>query len=252
MEIGRRQGAQGARPGRPTLVFLHGAGGSSQSWQGLLSALGRRVNALALDLPGHGQTPGPGLTSVAAYADWLAQALDFLGPDLGPVILAGHSMGGAIAQAYALARPGRLAGLALLGTGARLPVNPKILGGLLADFERTVGLVIKWCFFIDNPRLREESLTLMKAAGPATLHGDFRACSTFDLTADLPRLSLPTLVLTGQEDKMTTPAMAQELAGLIPGARLSLIPQAGHLVMLEQPQPVIATVGEFTAGLSLA
>ncbi|MBW1714198.1 MAG: alpha/beta fold hydrolase, partial [Deltaproteobacteria bacterium] len=132
MKIGYLTGAQGLIAARPTIVFIHGAGSSALAWQGLLSALGRKFNALALDLPGHRQTPGPPRRTAAAYAAWLKSALDQLRAEFepDPCLLAGHSMGGAIAQSFELAHPGDLAGLVLIGTGAKLPVNPKILKGV--------------------------------------------------------------------------------------------------------------------------
>ena len=247
MEIGRLTGRQSLDEGRGAIVFLHGAGGSAFSWLGILSALGRRFNTLALDLPGHGRTPGPPPATIQAGADWLAQALEELEKELGlkRFILAGHSMGGAVVQALALAGPGLAEGLVLIVTGARLAVNPKIIEGLKSDFKRTVGLINDWCFHSDNKTLKEESARLMALSGEEVLVADFQACAGFDLTSQVERIREPTLIITGAEDKMTPPALGQALTQAIPSARLELVPQAGHMVMVEQPRATIDLISAF-------
>jgi len=248
MEIGRMTGRQGLDQGRGTIVFIHGAGGSAWSWLGLLSALGRRFNTLALDLPGHGQTPGPAPATIEACAEWLARALEELGRELGfkPDILAGHSMGGAVAQALALAWPGRARGLVLIGTGARLAVNPKLLAGLENDFQKTVGLINEWCFHSGSEALKAESKRLMALSGREVLLADFRACAGFDLVDQVGRIQEPALVITGAEDKMTPPALGRALAEALPAGRLELVPQAGHMVMVEQPRATMDLIAAFT------
>jgi pimeloyl-ACP methyl ester carboxylesterase len=109
----------------PLLVLVHGAGGSADLWQPQLDGLADVARIVAPDLPGHGPLGGRGGVSIAAYAEWLAGFVSAL--DAGPVVLVGHSMGGAIAQTLALAQPERLAGLVLLGTAARLPVLPRLV-----------------------------------------------------------------------------------------------------------------------------
>ncbi len=126
----------GPRSDLPSTVFVHGAGGNRQSWLLLLRDLAKRgLHGLALELPGHGASPGPGCSDIGEYAG-IVQA--FIEENLpSKTVLAGHSMGGAVAQECGLASPGILRGLILIGTGARLRVRKKILSGLLSDFETT-------------------------------------------------------------------------------------------------------------------
>ena len=114
----------GADPGSPPLLLIHGAGGSRLHWPpGIRRLTGWRV--LAIDLPGHGDSPGPGERSIEAYTGCVLEWLDEYGVER--VIPAGHSMGGAIALTLALQAPDRLAGMVLVGSGARLRVAPSIL-----------------------------------------------------------------------------------------------------------------------------
>ena len=116
----------------PPLVLVHGAGGNLMHWPGELRRLpGHTV--YALDLPGHGKSGGAGRAEIGAYAEVVRGFAEALG--LVPFVLAGHSMGGAIALEFALRYPARLAGLILVGTGARLRVAPEILAGIQDDFK---------------------------------------------------------------------------------------------------------------------
>jgi len=160
-------------------------------------------------------------------------------------VLAGHSMGGAIALACALSAPGALGGLVLLGTGARLRVLEAILEGILADFEATVEGIVGYAYSpAAPPALAEEGRRQLLACSPGVLRGDFLACDAFDVMERLGGLSLPTLVLCGEDDLLTPPKYSRYLAARIPGARLRLIEGAGHMLMLERT----SSVGEAIAG----
>ena len=130
-------------PNAPPLVLIHGAGGTHMHWPGELRRL-PTTTVYALDLPGHGQSGGAGCTTITEYAQAVAAWADALG--LPRFILAGHSMGGAIAQMVALRQPQRLAGLILVGTGARLAVSPAILDGLGRDYAATARLIAEWAY----------------------------------------------------------------------------------------------------------
>jgi len=247
MKIGYVTNAQGLQPGRGSLVFIHGAGGQGRGWQGLLSPLGRRFNALALDLPGHGQTPPPASDTVMGYATWLKQALDQLRAefDLGPLILGGHSMGGAITQTYALTWPEDLAGLILVGTGYRLRVAPQILEGVRRDFPAAAKLIIDWSFAPADQGLKDLSLQIMLQAGSEVVHGDFTACDRFDSSEQVGRIGLPCLILTGEDDRMTPPKYAQALRDKIAGSEMHLIPGAGHMLQAEKPGRMVELIEPF-------
>ncbi|MEW5725086.1 MAG: alpha/beta hydrolase [Thermodesulfobacteriota bacterium] len=247
--IGFGTGAAGVRPGRPSLVCIHGTGGSRATWRFQLEGLEGAMNVAAPDLPGHGRTPGPVLSSVAALAEWTARVLETWNLPA-PVVLAGHSLGGAVALETALRRPDLLGGLILLATGARLAVNPVLFEGLEKDFAGTVGLIGQWAVARSaDPAVVRELGELMAANPPATLITDFRACDEFDRRPDLGRLDLPVLIVCGEKDKMTPLTLSEFLKENIRGSRLAVIPEAGHYVMNEKPAQVNQAVLEFVLGL---
>lgn len=227
----------------PPLVLVHGAGGDLMHWPTDLRRLpGRRV--YAVDLPGHGKTGGDPLPDIAAYADALHSWAETHA--LPPFVLMGHSMGGAIALEVALRHGGRLAGLILLSTGARLRVAPQLLAGIQTDFDATVDLLARWMVGEGaDPNLLRLGARRLREVRPETLHADFAACDAFDRRADVARIDLPTLILCGAADVMTPLKSSQFLREQISGAQLVVIPDVGHMAALQQPQVVAREVEGF-------
>ncbi|MFQ5813301.1 MAG: alpha/beta fold hydrolase [Anaerolineae bacterium] len=238
---------QGDVRGKRNLVLVHGAGGSHLDWPAPLRRL-RGANVYALDLPGHGRSEGPGRSSIAAYCDFLLAFLDALSLERATVV--GHSMGGGIALDFALHYPDRLAGLILVGSGARLRVAPSILTGILSDFEATVNLVCGYAF---GPGATEQLKRLgrqrLLKTPPQVLHGDYAACDAFDVMECLGEVCCPTLAIGGTADVLTPPKYSVYLRDHIPGAELVLVDAAGHMVMLEKPEVVARAVSKFIASL---
>ena len=232
----------------PLLVLVHGAGGSAELWQPQLDGLADVARIVAPDLPGHGPLGGRGKPSVAAYAEWLGAFLDALGEE--PAVLVGHSMGGAVAQTLALARPAGLAGLILIGTGARLRVLARIVDLLRQHPGEGQSLIQDLSFGPAAPRESVEMVgRVLREGAPLVVLGDYLACDRFDVRERLAGIRTPTLVLTGAEDRLTPLRYGWLLAETIPGARLLEIPGAGHFPQLEQPVPVNAAIRGFLAEL---
>lgn len=233
-----------------TLVGVHGAGGTHRTWLPLVTALGARFPLAALDLPGHGDSAGDGSGTIEGYRDFVCAFLDGLG--LERAVLCGHSMGGAIVQAVALAAPARVAGLVLAGTGARLRVSPKILEPLAAgDGEAALAVLGGWAFGAGVPKAQADAWTaeILRYVPVPVLARDFRACDAFDALADVGRIKAPALAICGSADLLTPPKYSEFLAQRIPGARLRILPAAGHFLMLEQPDPFNAALTDFLTGL---
>ncbi|MCX7838145.1 MAG: alpha/beta hydrolase [Anaerolineae bacterium] len=231
------------------MVFVHGAGANHLIWGLQVHALADCARAVALDLPGHGRSTLPGRTSIEAYRDVVLGLLDALGFER--AVIVGHSMGGAIAQTLALSHPDRVAGLGLVGTGARLRVLPAILNGVLNDLAATARLVIEYSYApgMDPEFLRRAEAEFCEC--PATvIHGDFWACNQFDVMTRLAEIRVPTLIICGRQDRLTPLKYSVYLAQHIPNASLVLIDEAGHSVMIEQPDETSAALHHFIELLS--
>lgn len=218
-------------------LLIHGAGGTHLDWSLPL----RRLGAIAPDLPGHGKSPAPGFQTIGDYARSMVSLLDAL--SIPKAVICGHSMGGAIAQTMALDYPERMRGLILMGTGAKLSVHPNILDRVL-EHQAEVGLLLKswlWSEYTDD-KMREVSYQQFMKNDPKIVHGDYLACNAFDVRPRLAEIQTPTLVIGGTADKMTPYKFSVSLAENIPNAELVTIKDAGHMVMLEQPEPVGNTI----------
>ena len=158
-------------------------------------------------------------------------------------------MGGAVALQAAIKYPKRVLGLALIGSGARLSVSSNLLYN--ASNPETAAEAVR--SVIDLSFAPETSLRLKEVAGQrmaqtrsSVLYGDFLACDAFNASAaQLAKISIPTLIIFGAADQMTPVTDASALRAQIAGARLEVVPNAGHMVMLEQPDRVAELLGEF-------
>lgn len=228
---------------QPTLVLIHGAGETHLHWPPKLRRLvGTMV--YALDLPGHGYSIGPGRDTIDGYCAVLETVVNGWG--MTQFVLAGHSMGSAIALQYALCHPEQLAGLILLGAGARLRVSQAILAGIRDAFTATTEMLIDWMIAPGfAPQKRQRFVKKLQENDPHVLYGDYVACNQFDLMAQVSSIQAPTLLICGRDDKMTPVKFSEYLHQQIQGSQLHLVEQSGHMVMLEQPEVVTEIVGQW-------
>ncbi len=118
---------------KPTIIFIHGAGGSSRVWHNQIVGLSASLNAVAVDLPGRARSTGSGKQTIAEYADTVVKFItDLKIPD---PILAGLSMGGAIVLQVLLDQPNLLKAGILFGTGARMAVSPAFFDKIEKDYD---------------------------------------------------------------------------------------------------------------------
>jgi len=227
----------------PALVLVHGAGGTRLHWPSELRRL-PGATVYTLDLPGHGRSVGQGYDTIEGYAEVVAAFLHAVGIE--QAVVAGHSMGGAIAMRLALDYAGCAAGLVLVATGARLRVAPTILERVRSDFEGSVEFITRFAWSPESPpTLTELGRQALLKTGPDVLSGDFAACDRFDVMEQLGEIKTPTLVIGGSADQLTPAKYAHFLAKHISNTRCVIIEGAGHMVMLERPAEAAKTVQEF-------
>jgi len=227
--------AYGAVGGR--CLLIHGAGEDAS----IFAAQIRDVEGLwAIDLPGHGASPGPGRSDVADYARLVLDVLASHAPD--GAWLGGHSMGGAVALAAALMAPAQLRGLVLISTGARLRVHPDLLTALGSGPMPPA--------FVDMmfaPGAPDGVRSALPQADASVQRGDFLACDRFDVIPRLSEIHLPALVLVGDQDRMTPEKYGRALAGGLE-ARIEVVPGAGHMLPLEAPEDLARSIAAFLEG----
>ncbi len=235
--------------GAPAVVLLHAFPLSAAMWEPQIAALSPHHRVVAMDLRGFGGSdvpPDRSAYSVDGWADDVAALVERLG--LGPVVLGGLSMGGYVAFAFVRRHRAALAGLVLADTrpAADTPevrakrehqqrlleeegVSPDVAAGLL---EPLVG---------PTATRRAEALRraheLLAANRPEGVIGGLEAMKKRpDSTADLGAIDVPTLVVVGEQDQPSPPDVAEKMAAAVPNARLVVVPDAGHLSNVENPE----------------
>ncbi|MHB8777685.1 MAG: alpha/beta fold hydrolase [Anaerolineales bacterium] len=236
---------------RPPVILIHGVGGNHLIWPPQIRRLADE-RVYALDLPGHGQSEGTGRHSIDEYADDILAFIKAL--KIRTAVLAGISMGSAIALTVALKYPKTVTGLALLGGGAKMRVASKILetAGNSNTFRSTVGMINENCFSANtSPSLVQLSKQNMLKIRPPVLLGDFLACNEFDVTDQLEKIKIPALIVCGSKDKMMPLKYSQSLHEGLANSQLQVLENAGHMVMLEQPARVASLLKKFMDELPL-
>ncbi len=217
------------------LLLLHGAGGTHLAWPPAVRELAG-TRTLALDLPGHGLSRPPGRRTINTYATVIEQFVAALAPRR--LVIAGHSMGGAIALTLALRTQVALDGLILLGTAARMPVGDTLISGSLSSLEQAADFVAEHGFAVSSPDEQAGVRRQILETGATTTFGDFLACNRFDIRPRLSDICIPVRIIFGDLDRLTPLRFAQSLVAGLPDARLSIVEQAGHFTMLEHPDRV--------------
>lgn len=233
---------------RQSLVFIHGSGSNSGVWVHQYGRLHSLFNIAAVNLPGHGSSGGHPAESIAGYVENVKDMLDVLA--LERPVLIGHSMGAAIALGLAAKYPCHISGIVTLGGGVTLPVNPDILEGLKHQPAVVLDMICKFSLAKENrPKLFDALRANLSETDIGVIANDMRACNALDLTQELQKISVPTLVICGAQDKMTPPASSEQIASGIPDAKLLLIDGAGHMVMMEKTGEVNDALSKFCAEL---
>jgi pimeloyl-ACP methyl ester carboxylesterase len=235
--------------GGPPVLLLHGVGGGRQAWDAsgtgaALAAAG--FTALAADFPGYGLSAALQPCTLDSMAGAVIDTLTALGR--GPAVLVGHSMGGMVAQEVMARAPQAVAGLVLAGTSpafgkpggdwqqAFLQSRFAPLDGGLGMAGLAAQLVPAMVAPGTAPAAIAAAQAMMAAVPEATYRAAVAALVAFDRRANLPHIAVPTLVITGEHDRTAAPEVARKMAERIPGAACRILPGAGHLLNIEQPE----------------
>ena len=229
------RGGGGATP----LVLLHGVGSDKSVWAPQLAAFGETRRTLAFDYPGYGESDSIPDATRDDYAAAILAALDALG--IARVHVCGLSLGGVVAIAIHARAPQRCASLILADSFAVHPDGQGIHDRSV-EASRRLGMRALAEARVDtllglqaSPAIRSAVVDTMSRIDPAAYALGARAVWLADQVERARTIREPTLVLVGDEDRITPPALSKQLAALIPGARMETITGAGHLANLEQP-----------------
>jgi pimeloyl-ACP methyl ester carboxylesterase len=235
----------------PAVVLLHGAGFDHSTW-----ALHSRWFAhhghsvLAPDLPGHGRSSGKPLPTIAEMADWTAALLDAAGATKARLV--GHSMGSLIALETAARHPDKVSALSLMGTAATMTVGPDLLKAAEANDAAAIDMVSIWGLgfraelggsLAPGLWMHQGAQRVLERTAPGVLHSDLNACNAYqNALAAAAQVKVPTTVILGERDMMTPAKAGKALAAAIPNARTIVLPGAGHMMMVEQPDELLAAL----------
>lgn len=256
----------------PAIVMSHGVTLSVRTWFHQLELLPKEgFRAIAFDHRGHGQSVlGEAGHSLDALAEDVKTVL--LGLDLHDVVLVGHSMGGVAVQSFAIRYPEiakeRVRGLVLLSTLCKTPFGSRSTQ-MKARFERmfdrvpdttaiwsqpNLGLLLARLGFGRDPHPSHVELVrqMMLACSHDTRRDAPRVLVGLDLTEDLPKIEISTLVVGGTADALTPPAHARQMARLVPNARLELVEGGGHMLMLERAEQLNRLLTDFAREVGAA
>jgi len=227
------------------LLFIAGSGSGKEAWVYQTEYF---ADAEAIALPGHPE--GKPCSSVDEYVAWLRAYIHQ--KQYQDVILAGHSLGGAIAQLYGLKYGGEVKALVLIGTGARLKVSPDFLASvkqMIID-ESAWRRYVEDSYSAADPIVRPAMIEARIRVGPAVMLNDLLCCDKFDIMDRVHTIKQPTLVICGSEDEMTPVKYTKYLVDKIEGAIKVIVDGATHAVAREKPKEVNQAIESFLAGLN--
>src|SRR5580693_5310716 len=235
----------------PTILLLHGAGFDHTTW-----ALHSRwfahhgYGVLAPDLPGHGRSRGAPLPGIAEMADWTAALLDAAG--VASARLVGHSMGSLIVLETAARHKAKVSGLSLIGTAATMSVGPDLLKAAEANDHAAIDMVSIWGLgfaaeiggsLAPGLWMHGGAQSVLQHCRPGVLFSDLSACNSYqNALPAAAKVAIPATLILGERDMMTPAKAGKALAAALPGSRTIVLRGAGHMMMVERPDELLAAL----------
>ena len=247
---------------QPPIIFIHGFPFNSGMWEQQIKQFKEQYYCIAYDIRGLGMTPaGEGQFTLEMFVDDLFAVMD--GLKLKTAVITGFSMGGYITLRAMEKEPDRFRGLILCDTKAEADDDAgrlKRAGAIKSidtdGVEQFVSSFVPMTFCDDAPQripdIYNNTLEQAKAAPPTGVKGCLLAMAArTDTTASLSNISIPTLLLVGEDDIITPPAVMQDMHKRINGSEMITVPGAAHMAPVEQPEIINQAIAEFLSGLEL-
>ena len=235
------------------LVILHSLLTDRHAFDGVIPSLPGRV--IALDLPGYGSSDRAE-ASIEALSDRMAAAVAVLCDE--PTTVMGNGLGAFVALGLAIRHPELVARLVLVGAGATFPEEARPAFANMARLVESNGMsavthtalrrIYTEDFLDTHPEAAAERVRVLEASDPEVFVAACRALQRVDFTDGATDLAVPTLIVVGEEDQATPPAMAVTLDGLLSDSRVVVLPGIAHAPQLQDPDGFIQTIASFLEG----
>jgi pimeloyl-ACP methyl ester carboxylesterase len=228
---------------RKAIIFVHGAGGTSNTWKNQMK-LQLNYNNIALDLPSHGKSENFLKLNMDIYVETVKKLVDTL--NFEKVVLCGNAMGGAVIQSVYYEYPKIVSALILIDTGAKLKVSPFILNSIKNNYNDYLASLSVGIFHRKTLAEISKEYTKENAKNSAEVtYKDFEICNSFDTLQKTSTIGVPSLIICGYSDKITPLKYSQYFHDKIPNSELIIIKQAAHMPMLEKPTEVNEAITNF-------
>lgn len=240
-------------PEDPVVILLHGAGMNGTIWQLQTRYLAYRgLQAIAVDLPGHGRSEGDPLASIEDLGQFIVDLMDAAG--WSEASLVGHSMGSFIALDAARRLGARCTSMVLMGAASAMPVHPQLISDAEANLPAAAALMAAWghakpAHLGQNPTpgmwMTGGARALVERSDPGVLVVDFLACAAYEGAGEAAAaVTCPTTVIIGLGDKMTPPKAGRALSEMFDNVEVIELADIGHSMMTEAPRPVRSAILE--------
>ena len=235
-------------PKKHSIILLHGSGQSHVVWSLTTQFLSdQNYNVFTLDFPGHGNSEGKSLKTIEEMAEWLEKVVIKIG--IKNLTIAGHSQGCLVALEYANKFPEKIKSLIFIAGSYEIPVNESLINLALSGDMESLNLMMKWGYgnskqFIGgNPlqKILNSSREVIEV-----LSVDLKACNNYKNGLNAAKkIKCPTFFIFGESDKMIKLEKGKKFSGLLPGSKVHVIKDCGHMIILEKAFEMREKIVEF-------